>query len=88
MDVLTRVLFDRIAKEITSRSKIIVESKATSLEDYKAKCAYVQALADVMSWGTEIADRANRNFEEPPSPIQEMRARMSGGDISRSSRRT
>ena len=60
MDLLTRKLLARIETEISTRAEHIIQNKAVDHADYKARCAYIQALRDVVAWDKDIQRELSR----------------------------
>ena len=65
MDDFLKSYLERLKIESSKRAGEIVAGKCSSFEDYKAKCAYLQALQDSETWLRGAINKTIRPEDEP-----------------------
>ena len=68
-----RRLTAKLVEEQKGRMIPILSGTLETYEDYKAKCAYLQALRNVQSWMAEIRDGLTQPEDKPQQERKPMR---------------
>ncbi len=68
-----RRLAVKVAESRNTHATMLLNGKAETFEDYKAKSAYLQALRDVEGWMVEVRDDLTRPETEAPQPRRPLR---------------